>query len=119
MKESVWSKNFLLNMGVKDEDILLEKNSRNTKENAEYTAILLGNNISKKSLLITSANHMRRANLCFKKNDFLITCFPTDIINSEIKLSFDYLFLPKVSALETWENLLHELIGYIIYLILF
>ena len=37
MKESEWSKEILLNMGVKEKDIILESKSRNTMENAKNT----------------------------------------------------------------------------------
>jgi len=119
MKESLWSKNFLLNMGVKEKDILIEKSSRNTMENAKYTAKILGKEISKKSLLITSASHIRRANFCFEKHNFKIECYPTDATNPDINLSFDYLFLPAGDAIQKWEELFHEWIGYIVYRIIF
>tara|TARA_B100000767_G_scaffold224464_1_gene213549 strand:+ start:276 stop:1025 length:750 start_codon:yes stop_codon:yes gene_type:complete len=119
MKESEWSKNFMINMGVKSKDILLENSSRNTMENAQNTAILIKNDISQKLLLITSTEHMKRANFCFNKNNFNIDCYPTDITNSDITLTVDYLFIPNVDALEKWEHLIHEWIGYIVYRIKF
>ena len=119
MKESEWSKKFLMNMGVKEKDILLENNSRNTMENAQNTAILIGSDISKKTLLITSANHMKRAFFCFNENHFKIDCYPTDFTNSDITLSFNYLFIPNIDALRKWEDLIHEWIGYIAYRIKF
>jgi uncharacterized SAM-binding protein YcdF (DUF218 family) len=119
IKESEWSKSFLINMGVRNKDILLENSSRNTMENAQNTAILIGGDISKKSLLITSANHMKRAKFCFNQNNLNIDCYPTECTNSNITLSFDYLFIPNIDALEKWEALIHEWIGYIIYRIKF
>ena len=119
MKESEWSHFFLINMGVEKEHIMLENSSRNTMENAQNTAILIGSDLSEKSLLITSANHMKRAKFCFNKNNFNIDCYPTDCTNSDITLSFDYLFIPNIDALEKWEPLIHEWIGYIVYKIKF
>jgi len=119
MKESEWSKSFLINMGVESKDILLENNSRNTMENAKNTAILIKRDISQTLLLITSANHMKRAKFCFKRNNFNIDCYPTDCTNSNITLSFDYLFIPNTDALEKWGSLFHEWIGYIVYRIKF
>ena len=118
-KESEWSKNFLINMGVQRKDILLESNSRNTIENAQYTARLIKKDISKESLLITSADHMRRANFCFLKNNFKIETYPTDCSITKIPLTFDYLFIPNIEALKKWESLIHECIGYISYRIIF
>jgi uncharacterized SAM-binding protein YcdF (DUF218 family) len=118
-KESEWSKSFMINMGVKTKDILIENNSRNTMENAQNTAILIKSDISQKTLLITSAVHMKRAKFCFNKNNFNIDCHPTDFTNSDIILSVDYLFIPNIDALEKWEDLIHEWIGYIVYRIKF
>ena len=119
MKEAEWSKQFLLNMGVANEDIILESNSRNTMENATNTAKLIGGEILQKSLLITSANHMKRAKFCFNQNNFNFDCYPTDNTNSDITLSLNYLFIPNVDALEKWETLIHEWIGYLVYKIIF
>ena len=119
MKESEWSKNFLINIGVESKDILLENSSRNTMENAKNTAILIKSDLAHKLLLITSAKHMRRAKFCFNKNNFKIDCYPTDFTNSDITLSFDYLFIPNIDALSKWESLIHEWIGYIVYRIKF
>ena len=119
MKESEWSKSFMINMGIKSKDILLENSSRNTMENAKNTAVLIGIDINQKSLLITSAGHMKRAKFCFNKNNFNIDCYPTDITNYGITLTFDYLFIPNIDALVKWEDLIHEWIGYIVYRIKF
>jgi len=119
MKESEWSKSFMINMGIESKDILLENSSRNTMENAKSTAVLMGIDINQKSLLITSAGHMKRAKFCFNKNNFNIDCYPTDITNSDITLNVDYLFIPNIDALEKWESLIHEWIGYIVYRIKF
>ena len=119
MKESEWSKSFLINMGIEIKDILLENSSRNTMENAQNTAALIGNDTTKKSLLITSAEHMKRAKFCFNKNNFNFDCYPTDLTNSKITLSANYLLIPNVDALRKWESLMHEWIGYIVYRIKF
>ena len=119
MKESEWSKKILINMGIESKDILLENSSRNTMENAQNTAILVKRDISQRLLLITSANHMKRAKFCFNKNNFTIDCYPTDCTIPDITLSFDYLFIPNTDALEKWESLFHEWIGYIVYRIKF
>ncbi len=119
IKESDWSKKFLINMGVHRKDILLDSISRNTIENAQYTARLIKKDISKESLLITSGNHMRRASFCFIKNNINIETYPTDCTITNIPLTFDYLFIPNIQALKKWESLIHECIGYITYRIIF
>ena len=51
--ESEWSKDFLINCGIPEENILIENKSRNTWENAKYTYDVLKEDRNKKLLLIT------------------------------------------------------------------
>ena len=62
---------------------------------------------------------MRRAKLCFIKNNLNIETYSTDCISYNIPITFNYLFIPNVKALEKWESLIHEWIGYIVYKIRF
>ncbi len=55
----------LMDLGVPESAIKLETSARNTEENAKFVAKMLGND--KKILLVTSAWHMRRSVLMFKK----------------------------------------------------
>lgn len=102
------------------EDIIIEKRSRNTLENALNSADIL-NKLFKNGefLIITSAQHMRRAKFCFDKTSIKTTCFPTDCSNTNKKITFNYLIVPKIEALEIWSNLIHEWVGYIAYKIFF
>ena len=120
IREAPNLKKYLIEIGVNEEDIILEKNSRNTKENASYSAVILNNKFKNGNfLLVTSAIHMRRSLLCFEKQGIKITPFSTDFSMSERKLYFDHLFLPEAQILNRWKNLFHEWIGYIVYSITF
>ena len=113
-------RDYLILNQIPDEDILIENKSRNTKENAFNSAKILKKEYpNSKILLITSANHMKRAQFCFEKANIKTTAFPTDCTTSYTNLSIEYLFLPRVDALQVWENLIHEWIGYIVYKINF
>lgn len=116
-KESEWSYDFLINMKVNKQHIILESDSRNTMENAKNTSVLLPQNSS--TLLITSANHMKRATYCFMKQNIQHDTFPTDGINSNKTMHFGYLFIPNSKAINQWEKLIHEWLGYIVYRIKF
>ena len=110
----------LLSKKIPSEDILIENKSRNTKENAFNSAEILNTKLPKgKFLLITSANHMRRAKYCFKQAGINVTCFPSDCTTSYSNIDFNYLLLPNSEALKKWESLIHELIGYMVYRITF
>jgi len=113
-------RDYLLINQIPSEDILIENTSRNTKENAFNSAKILKKEYPNgKFLLITSANHMKRAQFCFEKANIKTTAFPTDCTTSYTNFRVEYLFLPRVDALEVWENLIHEWIGYIAYKINF
>ena len=68
----------LLNMGVPEQAILMERNSRNTYENAMYTAMLLEKDGIDRILLVTSAFHMRRAERLFTLRGLTVVPAPTD-----------------------------------------
>lgn len=114
-KEAVVLADYLLQIGVKRNDLILEDRSRNTYENALYSAELIREHQFKKVLLSTSATHIKRAYLCFKKQNIPITPFPTDRISYQNKLHFDALFIPRDGIISNWYWLIHEWIGLFAY----
>jgi len=118
--ESEAMRDYLLANKIPIKDIIIENNSRNTIENAMNSAQILKEKYNEgKFLLITSANHMRRAQLCFNKVKLETTAFPTDCTTSYRSTGYDYILFPRVEALDRWRNLIHEWIGYIVYKITF
>lgn len=113
-KEAIYLKQYLIDIGIPASDILGETNSRNTYENAIYTAEVL-NEPDKKYLLITSAVHMRRALGCFRKQGIIAAPFSTDRFSGPRKYQFDHLFVPSIGAFSTWMVLLKEYVGYVTY----
>ena len=112
-------KTYLLKKNIPNQDILIENTSKNTKENALNSSVILKKIFPNGDfLLITSAQHMRRAKYCFDKTNIKITSFSTDCTNSKINLNIEYLLMPQVEALKKWETLFHEWIGYIVYRII-
>lgn len=113
-------KDHLIKNNIPLEDIIIENTSRNTKENAfNSSKILKQLSPNGDFLLITSAVHMRRSQFCFQKAKIDVTAFPTDCTNSDINYRLEYLLLPNVLALNIWESLIHEWIGYVVYKITF
>jgi len=114
--ESEAMRDYLLANKIPITDIIIENTSRNTIENAINSAEILKEKYNEGSfLLITSANHMRRSQLCFNKANLKTTAFPTDCTTSYRSTGYDYILFPRVEALERWEDLIHEWIGYIVY----
>jgi uncharacterized SAM-binding protein YcdF (DUF218 family) len=100
--------------GVPKEDVILEQNSRNTHENALYSREALQQaGVEGKSLLITSAFHLRRAKGCFEKAGVSVDVFSTDFYTVER----GYALSPVPSEKSFFEmgKLIHEIMGYIVY----
>ena len=117
--ESIDLKKYLIQIGIPEEDIITETNSRNTRENAEFTAkIMLNKEQPVNCLLITSAFHMRRSKGCFDKAGLKVDIYPTDRYAGQRKYLFDHLFIPNHVTFNSWNLLIHEVTGYVIYAIM-
>ncbi|MGZ3754300.1 MAG: YdcF family protein [Mucilaginibacter sp.] len=114
-REGAWVKTQLLALGIPDSAVLIESNSRNTIENARFTNVIL-----KKSglrgpyLLVTSAFHMRRAAMIFKKENIAVIPYSCNLITNQTKYSFDDYFIPSAEPLGQWNLYLKELVGYVV-----
>ena len=75
---------FLVDLGVPRDAIHAEAESRNTEENAKFVAELLKGRTHPKVLLVTSAWHMRRALLMYRRYapDLEIVPAPSDYENT-------------------------------------
>ena len=116
MKEGIFAKRFLITMGIPEQDILIENESNNTRENALFTKRIIDKEIPDgKFLLITSAFHMRRSLGCFEQVGMKPDYYTSDRYSGPRKFEFDYLFMPNSQAFEEWKMLLHEIVGYVVY----
>lgn len=115
-KESGLIADVLLKSGVPREDILLENNSRNTYENAKFTALLLKDKTQgDRFLLITSAFHMRRSMGCFEKVHLKVTPYPVDTRSASHIHTLDKIIQPDAECLAQWDILMHEWMGMLMY----
>ena len=114
-KESETIKDFLIQNKIDSNDIIIENQSRNTKENAINSAKLLDK--KNEYILITSAIHMKRSILCFKNEGLKIIPFSVDNSMSYSSNKIEYILLPRSRVLENWEDLIHEIIGYYVYIL--
>ena len=116
MKEGEELKPYILKMGVKEEDLYVENESQNTRQNALFTKELIDKGkLTGSYLLITSAFHMRRSLGCFKKVGIAVTPYSTDRYGGKNKWEFDYIFIPNISSLNDWTGIIHEMIGFVVY----
>jgi uncharacterized SAM-binding protein YcdF (DUF218 family) len=72
------ARRLLVAMGVDSERITLETRSRNTDENARFTAALVHPESGQTWLIVTSAYHMPRAMGLFRKASFAAIADPVD-----------------------------------------
>ena len=105
---------YMQDMGVKAEDIVIDDLSKNTREGALRTPLFLGANYKgENSLLVTSAVHMRRAMACYRKagmNPIPYAVLPP--VPYQFKITN---FGIGSMNLEKWSLLIHELIGMALY----
>jgi len=110
------AKNFLLSLGVKSEHIIVEDKSRDTAENRHYIKELCDRHGIKSIVLITSAFHMKRSMMLFKKSFTSIIPFPAGYKTSRIP--YDFLsYLPDGSNLMDTSLALKEYLGILFYAI--
>ena len=76
--EAAEAKNLLVALGVDPGRITLESRSRNTDENARYTAAIVAPKPEQTWLLVTSAWHIPRSMGLFRKAGFNVVAYPVD-----------------------------------------
>ncbi len=119
LDEAEQVKTYLLEIGVPEQDIIIENKSKNTHENAEFAAdILKSGDYGDRFLLVTSGYHMRRALACFKAEGLDCTPYSTDHFTGERWFTLDRLFMPSIATLNNWKILTKEWLGYATYSIM-
>lgn len=86
----------------------IEFESKNTAQNAQFSAKILKQNKIREILLVTHANHMHRARLEFEKTGLTVIPAPT-VFNLSRPTWYD--FFPNARALHASQQALHEKVG--------
>jgi len=102
---------FLLELGIRPENVHLEMNSSTTHENAAFTSRMLREAGVQKILLVTEALHMPRSEACFRKEGIEVVPAPSSYHTTEFPWSISE-FLPSVHGLGGFSDATHEWIGY-------
>jgi uncharacterized SAM-binding protein YcdF (DUF218 family) len=102
-------------MGVPDQDMAIENESRNTYESAVNVKRLLKDDPGHQYLLITSAFHIRRSEACFRKAGFKVDVFSTDFYTHPRYFTLDVFLIPSSDSITTWQKLFKEWAGMIAY----
>jgi uncharacterized SAM-binding protein YcdF (DUF218 family) len=110
------ARDILTDLGVPQERMTYEKTSRNTWENAVYTADILHPDSGQNWLLVTSAWHMPRALGCFRKAGWTIYPAPTGYFTTgHYRMRFLFRFSEQLHMLTLAE---HEYLGLVSYWLL-
>ena len=118
-KEALYVKEFLLSIGIPEKDLIIESESKNTRENAVFAKKILNKQYTNgKYLLITSAFHMPRAKRCFDKVGIITTPYSVDQQAGPRKYLLDHLLIPNVDSLRRWQTLIKEWLGLTTYWIM-
>jgi uncharacterized SAM-binding protein YcdF (DUF218 family) len=77
-KEADYAGRLLENLGIPKSRLTMERESRNTEENAEFSKELVQPKSGERWLLVTSAYHMPRSVGLFRKAAFAVEPYPVD-----------------------------------------
>lgn len=110
--ESELARAFYQQQGLDMTKVRLEVGSRNTRENAQQVAKLLGARCQQPWLLVTSAWHMPRSVAEFEAVGCKVTPYPVDFRTGESTLLTEY---SLAQSLLSWQTALHEWLGLLVY----
>ena len=101
--------------GVPDDDIVMESNSRNTLQNAVFTAKLATGQGIRRVLLVTSFRHMRRAESAFRGVGIDVIPAAVDFPPHRSRGPWILRIFPNAYTLARNSSLLKELLGIFAY----
>ena len=105
---------FLVDLGVRREDIVLEERSRTTRENALYSEEILEGLGVERVILVTDVTHMRRAARCFQTLGVEVTPAACNYRATWFPWTLGR-FLPTPDGAKDVDASLHEWVGVVWY----
>lgn len=112
-READFLRKNLMDLGIPEADILIERNSRNTIENSRFVKQVADSaSLNGTFVLITSAFHMPRAVLTFEKAGIKVRPYPCAYLVMPSDRTFKWRSLvPAAWAIENWQIYLREMAG--------
>jgi uncharacterized SAM-binding protein YcdF (DUF218 family) len=101
-------------LGIPQSQLTMERDSRNTKENAEFTKAIAKPKRGERWLLVTSAYHMPRSVGLFRKAGFAVEAYPVDWKVGTSEDLFKY-YLVGSNGLQLVDIAVREWLGLIAY----
>ena len=109
-------KELLMSLGVSEDDILVEDQSKSTYENAALSKPILDENEIQSIVLITDAKHLMRSKSCFTAQGFDVTPAPCRRSSDEFRWR-PQSFLPRAASARSVQRAMHEWVGMVWYTI--
>jgi uncharacterized SAM-binding protein YcdF (DUF218 family) len=103
-------RDFLKEQGVPEDKIWLETESTTTYENAALSSALLQKQNVRRIVLVTDAEHMYRASLCFQKQGMEVTPSACNHVATKFRGQLED-FLPSPRGAGKFERAFHEIVG--------
>ncbi len=97
--------NLAIALGVKEENIILGENPKDTQEEALFTKKLLN---GESFVLVTSASHMPRSMMLFESLGLNPVAAPTDFLRT---FNISYLKAPSIESFYNSQRAMHEYYG--------
>lgn len=101
--------------GVPDDVIVTEDRSRNTRQNAAFTAKLAAERDIRRVLLVTSLFHIRRAEAAFRQVGIDVIPSAVDFFRPPSGAPWIFRILPNAHALARNTTLIKEYLGRLVY----
>lgn len=109
------AKRFLGELGVPENQILVEDRARDTQQNALLTAAICRREGYSRPILLTSAYHLKRAVMAFDAAGLPVIPYPAYFLGSRPELFAWRRLLPQAGALYVSAEALHEYLGLLYY----
>lgn len=111
LREADVARRLFLELGLAPDRLALERESRNTAENARFTRDLVQPNPGERWLLVTSASHMPRAVGLFRKAGFDVTPYPVDYQTTGLRGEYRSVYPDVTEKLSMASRALREYVG--------
>jgi uncharacterized SAM-binding protein YcdF (DUF218 family) len=106
----------LKQLGIPEQDIILDNQSRNTHENGLFTKRIIDSlRLPPPYLLITSATHIPRSQHVFNKIGLPTTAYPCHFTAIDNPPDFPGVIMPSFEAFELWNTFMKENVGLLMY----
>lgn len=106
---------FLIDLGIPARSIIVEHQSRDTRENAIYSKKICDQYGYKRPVVVTSGFHIKRSRYCFEKAGFKATFMPCGLTTWPKRTYHWRHFLPNPGSLSLTAAALHEWVGLMYY----